>query len=213
MEKKPQIKTGLFGGSFNPIHTGHLALANYLCEYGGLEEVWFLVTPQNPFKQNETLLDDHLRLEMVEAAVAGYPHFRASDFEFRLPRPSYTIHTLDKLAEQYPDREFHLIIGADNWQAFDRWRSPEEIIRRHHILVYPRQGYPLEDTASLPPHVRVVQTPPYRNQFDLYPQRYPGRKRPALFPASGSIQNYSGKRIVPIIISFCATPPAPPRSA
>ena len=72
MEKKPQIKTGLFGGSFNPIHTGHLALANYLCEYGGLEEVWFLVTPQNPFKQNETLLDDHLRLEMAEAAVAGY---------------------------------------------------------------------------------------------------------------------------------------------
>lgn len=73
MEEKPQIKTGLFGGSFNPIHTGHLALANYLCEYGGLEEVWFLVTPQNPFKQNETLLDDHLRLKMVEAAVAGYP--------------------------------------------------------------------------------------------------------------------------------------------
>lgn len=159
MEKKPQIKTGLFGGSFNPIHTGHLALANYLCEYGGLEEVWFLVTPQNPFKQNETLLDDHLRLEMVEAAVAGYPHFRASDFEFRLPRPSYTIHTLDKLAEQYPNREFHLIIGADNWQAFDRWKSPEEIIRRHHMLVYPRQGYPLEDVTSLPPHVRVVQTP------------------------------------------------------
>ena len=133
MEEKPQIKTGLFGGSFNPIHTGHLALANYLCEYGGLK--------------------------MVEAAVAGYPRFRASDFEFQLPRPSYTIHTLDKLAECYPDREFHLIIGADNWQAFDRWRSPEEIIRRHHILVYPRQGYPLEDTASLPPHVRVVQTP------------------------------------------------------
>lgn len=159
MEEKPQIKTGLFGGSFNPIHTGHLALANYLCEYGGLEEVWFLVTPQNPFKQNETLLDDHLRLKMVEAAVAGYPRFRASDFEFQLPRPSYTIHTLDKLAECYPDREFHLIIGADNWQAFDRWRSPVEIIRRHHILVYPRQGYPLEDTASLPPHVRVVQTP------------------------------------------------------
>ena len=96
---------------------------------------------------------------MVEAAVEGYPHFRASDFEFRLPRPSYTIHALDELAEQYPDREFHLIIGADNWQAFDRWKSPEEIIRRHHMLVYPRQGYPLEDVTSLPPHVRVVQTP------------------------------------------------------
>ena len=93
---------------------------------GDVEEVWFLVTPQNPFKQNETLLDDHLRLEMVEAAVAGYPHFRASDFEFRLPRPSYTIHTLDKLAEQYPDREFHLIIGADNWQASTVGNPPKK---------------------------------------------------------------------------------------
>ena len=94
------------------------------------------------------------KLPWQDTLISGHPTL-SSGFH----APSYTIHTLDKLAEQYPDREFHLIIGADNWQAFDRWRSPEEIIRRHHILVYPRQGYPLEDTASLPPHVRVVQTP------------------------------------------------------
>ena len=141
------------------------------------------------------------------------PSFPASDFEFRLPRPSYTIHTLDKLAEQYPDREFHLIIGADNWQAFDRWRSPEEIHPPppHSGLSAP--GLSLGGYSQSASSCQSRTNSPYRNQFDLYPQRYPGRKRPALFPASGSIQNYSGKRIVPIIISFCATPPAPPRSA
>lgn len=104
MEKKP-IRTGVFSGSFNPIHIGHLALANYLCEYGEVDEVWFLVTPQNPFKQKAELLGDDLRLEMVRRAVAGYPRFVASDFEFRLPRPSYTVNTLHHLAEAYPDRE------------------------------------------------------------------------------------------------------------
>ena len=151
-------KVGIFGGSFNPIHVGHLALANYLCEYGGLDEIWFLVSPQNPFKQNVELLDDKIRLEMVKAAVSGYPRFCASDFEFTLPRPSYTVDTLNRLAEAYPDREFTLIIGADNWAAFDRWKSPEEIIRKHSIIVYPRPGYDIQ-TGPLPPHVKVVDTP------------------------------------------------------
>lgn len=157
MEKNP-IRTGIFGGTFNPIHLGHLALANYLCEENWVDELWFLITPQNPFKQEQTLLDNHLRMKMVEAAIAGYPRFKASDFEFKLPRPSYTVTTLQKLSETYPDREFVLIIGADNWAAFDKWKSPEEILRNHRILVYPRPGYEI-NPHELPAQVKAVNTP------------------------------------------------------
>lgn len=157
MEKNP-IRTGIFGGTFNPIHLGHLALANYLCEENWVDELWFLITPQNPFKQEQTLLDNHLRMKMVEAAIADYPRFKASDFEFTLPRPSYTVTTLQKLSETYPDREFVLIIGADNWAAFDKWKSPEEILRNHRILVYPRPGYEINPHV-LPAQVKAVNTP------------------------------------------------------
>lgn len=156
MEKK-KLRTGIFGGSFNPIHIGHLALANYLCENDYIDELWFLVSPQNPFKQNEKLLDDKTRLRMVNAAVRGYGRFYVSDFEFSLPKPSYTINTLNKLSETYTDRNFYLIIGADNWAAFDRWKSPEEIISKHHVLVYPRLGYDIPE--MLPQNVRAVDSP------------------------------------------------------
>ena len=158
MEKIQKIRTGIFGGSFNPIHIGHLALANYLCEYGEVDEVWFLVSPQNPFKQQQQLLDDASRLHLVEASVAGYPHFRVSDFEFNLPKPSYTVHTLEKLSEAYPERDFYLIIGGDNWAAFDRWKEPETILANHHVLVYPRRGYEF-DKNNLPEHLKAVDTP------------------------------------------------------
>ena len=157
MEKNP-IRTGIFGGTFDPIHLGHLALANYLCEENWVDELWFLITPQNPFIQEQTLLDNHLRMKMVEAAIADYPRFKASDFEFTLPRPSYTVTTLQKLSETYPDREFVLIIGADNWAAFDKWKSPEEILRNHRILVYPRPGYEI-NPHELPAQVKAVNTP------------------------------------------------------
>lgn len=160
MEKKmaEKIRTGLLGGTFNPIHIGHLALANYLCEYENLDELWFLVTPLNPFKRNFKLADDQIRLQMVQAAIADYNKFHASDFEFHLPKPSYTIHTLHKLSESFPEREFILIIGSDNWQVFNQWKSPEEIIQKYQILIYPRPNYEISP-ETLPHHVKMVHTP------------------------------------------------------
>lgn len=158
MEEKTPIKTGIFGGSFNPIHMGHLALANYLCEWGGLDEIWFLVSPHNPLKEEADLWDDHLRLELVRLAIEDYPKFRASDFEFNLPRPSYTIHTLNALKTAYPEHDFTLLIGADNWERFPRWKASEEIIDRYKILIYPRPGYEV-DVESLPNQVKLVETP------------------------------------------------------
>lgn len=156
--EESKVKTGIFGGSFNPVHIGHLALANYLCEYSGLDELWFLVSPHNPLKKQTDLWDDDLRLELVKLAIADYPKFRASDFEFRLPRPSYTIHTLDALQKAYPDRDFTLIIGADNWALFPRWYKAEEILKNYQVMIYPRPGFPI-DPSTLPSSVQLVDTP------------------------------------------------------
>lgn len=152
------IPTGIFGGSFNPIHLGHIGLARDILRLTDLREVWFLVSPLNPFKQRAgDLLDDHLRFDMVCRALAGEPGLVASDYEFGLPRPSYTWQTLAHLREDYPDRLFTLIIGADNWLAFDRWAHPDDILRHHPVVVYPREGCPI-DRASLPPRVTLVDT-------------------------------------------------------
>lgn len=156
--EKKSIKTGIFGGSFNPIHIGHLALANFLCEYSELDEVWFMVSPQNPLKQQNELMDDQFRLKLAQAAIKGYPRFIASDFEFKLPRPSYMVNTLQQLSQSYPEREFYLVIGADNWHSFPRWKSPEVILANYHLLIYPRRGYEI-DEVTLPPHVQLIQTP------------------------------------------------------
>ncbi|KAA6339279.1 Nicotinate-nucleotide adenylyltransferase [termite gut metagenome] len=153
------MKTGIFCGSFNPIHIGHLALANYLCEYAELDEVWFVISPQNPLKQQSDLLEDNIRMELVKAAIGEYPRFYASDFEFGLPSPSYTVHTLDKLKETYPQRTFYLIIGSDNWSIFDKWKEPERIIAENQILVYPRPYYPIDNAKPLPTTVQVVNAP------------------------------------------------------
>ena len=131
-------RTGIFGGSFNPIHNGHLALARQLMERAGLDEVWLMVSPQNPLKQSSDLLSDEARLEMARAALEGVSGITASDYEMHLPKPSYTWRTLQALSHDYPDREFVLMIGGDNWQLFDRWYRAEDIKANYEIVVYTR---------------------------------------------------------------------------
>lgn len=129
---------GLFFGTFNPIHVGHLIIANYVAHVAPLREVWLVVTPQNPHKAKATLLDDRHRLDMVRTAVEDNPRLRASDVEFYLPKPSYTVHTLAHLSEKYPDKEFSLIMGEDNLRTLHKWKNHEVIRDRHKIYVYPR---------------------------------------------------------------------------
>ena len=128
----------IFGGSFDPIHVGHVSLAAEVCRQGLAAEVWFMVSPQNPHKQQSGLTDEDMRLEMVRLAIDGMPQFKASDFEFGLPRPSFTINTLSALEKAYPDTEFLLLIGSDNWEVFGKWYKADEILSRYGIIVYPR---------------------------------------------------------------------------
>ena len=132
------IRTGIFGGSFNPIHNGHIILARQLKERAGLDEVWLMVSPQNPLKQHAGLLADEARMEMARKAVEGEAGIVASDYEMQLPRPSYTWNMLQALSRDYPDREFVLMIGGDNWELFDRWYRAEDIRRHYEIVVYTR---------------------------------------------------------------------------
>lgn len=131
-------KIGLFFGSFNPIHIGHLILANYILENSDMNELWFVVSPQNPFKEKKSLLNDHNRLEMVELAIKNYPEMRASNIEFSLPTPSYTIDTLTYLKEKHPDYSFSLIMGEDNLESLHKWKNSDLLVKNHHIIVYPR---------------------------------------------------------------------------
>lgn len=148
---------GIFGGSFNPIHTGHIALAKSLCEKAGLDEVWFMVSPMNPFKKAATdLLDDQLRLEMVKKALEGEPQLQACDYEFHLPKPSYTWHTLQAISQDFSDIRFTLLIGGDNWAAFDKWYHYDDILAHYPIVVYPRKG---SDIGEVPEGVTIVETP------------------------------------------------------
>ena len=152
------IKTGLYFGSFNPVHIGHLIIAEYLLGHSDLDELWFVVSPRNPLKKKDSLLDDRQRLYMVNLAIGDDDRFKASDVEFGLPRPSYTCHTLVHLKERHPMREFSLIMGEDNLQTFDRWLNYEWILENFHLYVYPRSGCDAAERRAHP-HVTFVDAP------------------------------------------------------
>lgn len=133
-------KIGLYFGSFNPIHVGHLAIANHMVEFSDLDEVWFIITPHNPHKKKKTLLDDIHRLAMVRIAVEEYPKLQASTIEFDLPQPNYTVNTLAHLEEKYPEQHFCLIMGEDNLKSLHKWKNYEVLLERYQIYVYPRIG-------------------------------------------------------------------------
>ncbi|WP_298418209.1 nicotinate (nicotinamide) nucleotide adenylyltransferase [uncultured Kordia sp.] len=132
------MKVGLYFGTFNPIHIGHLAIANHMAEYSDLDAIWMVVTPHNPFKKKSTLLDNHHRYEMVTIATEEYPKIQPSNIEFKLPQPNYTVHTLAHLQEKYPQHEFCLIMGEDNLKGLHKWKNYEVILQNHDVYVYPR---------------------------------------------------------------------------
>jgi len=132
------MKVGLYFGTFNPIHIGHLIISNYVAEYTDLDQVWLVVSPQNPLKNKKSLLEDYHRLDIVHVAIKDNDKLRVSDIEFRMPRPSYTADTLAYLKEKHPNNEFHLIMGEDNLRTFHKWKNQEYIIENHKLYVYPR---------------------------------------------------------------------------
>ena len=136
---------GIFGGSFNPVHVGHTMLASYLVQWGYVDKLWLTLSPLNPLKEAGTLLPDMKRLDMLSIAVRGCRDIDICDIELSMPRPSFTINTLDLLRERYPDVRFKLIIGSDNWRIFDQWREAQRILDDYGVIVYLRPGYPVED--------------------------------------------------------------------
>lgn len=151
-------KIGLFFGSFNPIHTGHLIIASIMAENTDLAKVWFVVSPQNPFKPSQNLLHEFDRFDMVKAAIASNYKLEASDVELRMPKPSYTIDTLTVLKERHPEKEFVVIIGQDNLQNFEKWKNHDQILEHFGLYVYPRPGV-TETPLMRHRHVRMVPAP------------------------------------------------------
>lgn len=149
-------KIGLYFGTFNPIHVGHLAIANHMVEFSDLDQVWMLVTPHNPHKKKSSLLDNNHRLMMVDIAIEEYPKIKSSAIEFDLPQPNYTVHTLAVLEEKYPKHTFCLIMGEDNLKGFHKWKNYEVILSRYELFVYPRLS-PSNTIASLENHPNITK--------------------------------------------------------
>jgi nicotinate-nucleotide adenylyltransferase len=148
------MKIGLYFGTFNPIHVGHLIIANHLAEHSDLAQIWMVVTPHNPLKQKNTLLDDYQRLHLVRLATEEYNKIKPSDIEFKLPQPNYTVNTLAHLLEKYPQHEFSLIMGEDNLKSFHKWKNYEYILQNHDIYIYPRVSEG-DDNSAFENHPRI----------------------------------------------------------
>ena len=154
------MKIGIFGGSFNPIHSGHAIIAHHIISSGAVDRLWLMVSPVNPLKVGlEQQVADTDRLRMVEMVTRPLENVETSAFEFTMPKPSYTIDTLNALQAKFPDDEFYLVTGADNWVIFDRWRNSEEILAKYHLLVYPRLGYDVVIPEELRDRVSLVDAP------------------------------------------------------
>lgn len=153
------MRVGLFFGSFNPVHTGHLLIANYFVQFTDLQQIWFMVSPQNPFKVNDQLLDENIRLHLMQLAINGDERFVASDYEFTLPRPSYTVNTLKALREQHPDLTFVPIIGGDNLQSFHLWKDYMDILAHHEMVVYRRAGFHENPLLANHPKIKIFEVP------------------------------------------------------
>ncbi|MEZ7866335.1 MAG: nicotinate (nicotinamide) nucleotide adenylyltransferase [Paludibacteraceae bacterium] len=152
---------GLFFGSFNPVHLGHTSLAEYIFEFSGVDEIWFVVSPRNPLKDQSELIDEYLRLRMLHLATENTEYLVPSDIEFELPKPSYTINTLKTLSERFPKDNFILLIGSDNMQIFDQWKDYQTILDEYSVLVYPREGYPYEEFEEKYPDMQILEEAPF----------------------------------------------------
>ncbi|MBU2652080.1 MAG: nicotinate-nucleotide adenylyltransferase [Bacteroidetes bacterium] len=155
---EPRKKTGLFFGSFNPVHIGHLIIGQYFTQFSDLDEVWFVVSPHNPLKEKSSLLEGHLRLYMVNLALEDDPLLRATNIEFTMPQPSYTIDTLTWLSEKYPQKQFVLIGGTDIFPTFHKWKNHQEILSQYDLYIYNRPGYDAGEYASYP-RIRFFSAP------------------------------------------------------
>ena len=151
------MKIGLYFGSFNPVHTGHLIIASHMVNNTELDEVWFVVSPQNPFKNPSSLLNEQHRYSLVRTALEGEQKIKASNIEFHLPKPSYTIDTLLYLSEKYADKTFALILGSDSFQNIEKWKNHEQILINYNIHIYIRPGFPTHDQSS--PNIKIVKAP------------------------------------------------------
>lgn len=151
------MKIGLYFGSFNPVHIGHLIIANHAVNETDLNQVWFVVSPQNPFKQSASLLNEYHRLHLIKSAIDGENNLRASSIEFNLPKPSYTVDSLTYLKEKFPEHEFSILMGSDGFQNINKWKNYEAIVKNHRIYIYKRPGFNIDETFTA--NIKLMEAP------------------------------------------------------